>query len=499
MKKITIASILILCSSLYVQAQQVAGKLLDEKTNTPIPYATIAYGTNQGTISNEEGVFYILDTAHKIDSVEISSMGYKTVRIAVNDLENNPIYLGMEDIALGEIVLFDKALEVTEIIDKVKDNITKNYGSQPYKQTYFFRDSYTNIIKNISLDVDESTIPELDQKLMDSMVTLVPRSSAYYTEILGTLYGNYDQNKVSIKKVADLYDPEADASFTDFSKRLEKIFKENVKGDSYLKIKSGIIGTKVDVSEVVADIDSVPDPEVARAERLKKRREHLIGSSSYRMKTLFDELFWKDDATIDILQKSGRYNFVISGYTISDDEVLYKIDFEPKGNADYKGTLYVNTVDYAVHKLEFQNVKQVGSLKLFGISRVKDVRRGKMIFSKHASGGYLPKYLEFESGETYGIDRPLTIIEKNKNVAGRRKQNEFDMDVSFRNAQRNKFQAVFYDASVITSAEVENLEPNKDFEIKDFKAYNAAYWSGENIIPPNEAIKAFTVQPQEKE
>ena len=53
--------------------------------------------------------------------------------------------------------------------------------------------------------------------------------------------------------------------------------------------------------------------------------------------------------------------------------------------------------------------------------------KGKMFFTKEENGKYNLRYLEEEHGTRVGIRRPLKIIEKNKHVKGRNKQNELSL------------------------------------------------------------------------
>src|SRR5690606_31411452 len=89
-------------------------------------------------------------------------------------------------------------------------------------------------------------------------------------------------------------------------------------------------------------------------------------------------------------------------------------------------------------------------------------------------------------------DRPLTIIEKNKFVAGRRKQNELDLDILIKAGNLSKYQLVVYESLPLEESSYENLEVSEPFEYETFKVYNPEFWDGYNIIEPNAAIKAFT-------
>lgn len=152
----------------------------------------------------------------------------------------------------------------------------------------------------------------------------------------------------------------------------------------------------------------------------------------------------------------------------------------------------MNTTDYGVHRLDYENVKPLKRFRLFGISAADDVYAGKMIFSKNEQGKYLPRYIEQQRGETFGLERPLTIIEKNKVVPGRNKQNELDLDLDLSFSQVNTYQFVIYESAPLERSAFEKVESKKEFDFATFKTYNPEYWAGTNIIEPNAAIQQFT-------
>src|SRR5690606_41346894 len=161
--------------------------------------------------------------------------------------------------------------------------------------------------------------------------------------------------------------------------------------------------------------------------------------------------------------------------------------------AVFKVTNDVDTQDYGGHRIDYVTMQPLAKFRLLGISTADDIYRGKMIFSRNeASGKYDPAYIERETGESFGIDRPFTIIEKNKNVVGRRKQNELDMDIRINVGQVNKLQMVIYENLPLKDQDYTSRETSEPFEYKTFKVYNPEFWSGYNIIEPNAAIKAFT-------
>ena len=82
-------------SSICIQSQTISSKIVDGKTKIPIPYATIQFGKNQGVISNEEGKFsFAIDsTTQKLDSIYITSLGYKKTGFTYENLLDSIIYI----------------------------------------------------------------------------------------------------------------------------------------------------------------------------------------------------------------------------------------------------------------------------------------------------------------------------------------------------------------------------------------------------------------------
>lgn len=477
-------------------AQEYAARLLDEKTREAIPFATIQYAANKGVITNDEGKFGFSANLNEDDLIKISSLGYEPMEISVLNFRDSLIFMKPQSIELDNVFLSNKNLSVDEILDRIKENISKNYDLGYSQKRFFFRESQLSNVRRFDLKVEESTIPELNQELMNKVTASIPRQSDSYKEMLGDFYGNYDSQKIQLIKAADLHNPQNLADLKELNGKLEQIFQENIKSNSFLKIKSGIVGVKVDADEFAEDMqeekpDAEKTPEELKKEKLQKQKD-LGTFATSKIKTLHQNMFWKEDIPLDIFEKSRKYNFRIDGYSQMEDAVVYVISFSPKRNADFRGKMFVNTEDFGVYRIDYENVKPLKKFRLFGISTLEDVFRGKMIFSKNESGKYQTKYLELEQGESVGIERPLKVIEKNKFVKGRRKQNELDLDIKINVGSLKKYQLVVYENSFLTGKDFETLKTSDFFEFETFKTYNAAFWDGYNIIEPNAAIKAFT-------
>ncbi|MEP0264798.1 carboxypeptidase-like regulatory domain-containing protein [Dokdonia sp.] len=476
-----------------MSAQTFSAKLIDDISQESIPFATIELSKNRGIVSNENGVFTINEDQMKDvkDSVFISSMGYERKGIWVATFTDSLVRLVPKSFELKGVFLTSNPLSAKEVIEKVKDNLTKNYDVQDVsKKKVFFRQSNFNTMKKVDFKFKKSTIEELNKEFIDSISALVPRKSSYYREVVGDFYGNYKKYKLYVNKAAELYDKSKNASIGGLSERLDAIFKENVKPDSYLKIKSGLFGTKVQVDSFEAanekakkvKMEAGDTDDLGFQEQIKKR-----------ISELYEQLFFNEDSKIDILIKSNRYEFEIEDYTFIDDEPVYIINFSPKGKKDFKGTAYINTNDFAIVRLEFANVRPLFKFGLLGVTYRENVYRGKMLFEKNASGSYSPRYLELESGNYFGLDRPLKVIEKNKYVKGRRKQNELSLGLNLQGTSLSKYEMVVFNSEDISNSMYNAVKENKNVEATYLSSYNPNFWQGYSIMEPNAAIQAFKV------
>ena len=156
-------------------------------------------------------------------------MGYERKGILLVSLTDSIIQLAPKSFELKGVFLSSNPLSAKEVIEKVKENLDKNYYVQDLsKKKIFFRQSDFNTMKKVDFGFKKSTIEEINKELIDSIETLVPRESSYYREVVGDFYGNYKKQKFHIEKAAELYDKSKDVSVDGLSERLETIFKENV-------------------------------------------------------------------------------------------------------------------------------------------------------------------------------------------------------------------------------------------------------------------------------
>ena len=461
------------------------------------PYNT---AKNQGVITNEEGKFsfVIEERTQLLDSVYISSMGYEKVGFSLEQLKDSIVTLKPKAIQLGEVYLFDEELDVDEIIERMKERLPDNVNRAHLKQRYFLRQSEFANIQKVDLGFEKSSIKELDKELIDSIAMAIPKNSYHYNETLGDFYKGPNGYKVNVLKAAELYNKKDVNSFEDLGKRMEAMFKKNVKPDSYLKIKSGIFSQKVQVEEMYEELET--DEEIAEnAEALEKEiQRDTVSGVVERQKRIFDELlqevFYQEESKLDLIKKTRKYEFELAGYTDIEDVGVYVINFVPRGSADFKGRIYVNIEDFAVMRIEFENLKNLRNFRLLGIFYRETLYKGSMQFTKLENGKYDLSFVDFNFGRWFRLNRPLDVIEKNKNVKGRRKQNELRLNIDFIMANTNKWELVVFEHTLINQNQFENFKEDKTTKATYMPQYNPEFWQGYMIMEPNQAIREFTIR-----
>ena len=487
---------------LNAHSQVVSSKIIDSISKEPVPYATIIY-KNRGMISNEEGRFSFLyrSDSQPTDTLTISCIGYKTIARPLTQFKDSVIFMSPKTIELKEVVVSSKNYTAEEIIEKVKENIQKNYNFNLTKKRIFYREANHQNLTKSNYTLKKSTIKELNKPFLDSVMNSIPKSNSYYTEVLCDLYGDLSQEKqkIDLIKASELYDKNNELGMQALEDKFEKIINKNVKKDSYFKIKSGIFGQKVDMDEFQTEqIDSSNTEALNKQlqEEKKRKEERKKNFAKYRRTSLgklLDGLFLNEKAKLNFINKSNRYAFNLLDISYLGDDAVYVLEFNPKRSEDYKGKMYVNTSDFAIIRVDYENVKTLKNFNLLGISYRWYSAKGKMIFSKGVDDQYYLQYLETQNASRFGIRRPLKIIEKNKNVKGRRKQNELSFKLDMAMSSMSKNEVVVFDNDAISATTFANFKEANTVLPQYMPKYDPEYWKGYDIMEPNQAIKDFTV------
>ena len=481
--------------------------LLDSLTKSPIAYASIVLKNNQGVITNEEGAFSIQlpKDIQLSDSITVSSMGYEKKQFLLSAVQDT-LLIASKEIVLNGVIVSNKNLSAQEIVHKIKENLSQNHPQKLTTKRLFFRASENQYMSKMDVDFKKSSIGALNKKFIDSVMGLIPRNGAYFTEVLADLHGDYTQKNQKIKliKASKLYDKENEVSFEGIEKKFDEIFEQNVKKDSYLKVKSGWFSTKVSSDDLFYEEAVIDSSNVALLDSLAtlKKEKDLAqkqGFANYRknrMGRLFERLFFNEDSPFDFLFKDNRYDIRLEDFTYLGALPVYQLRFTSKGRSDYNAVLYVNADDFGVVRLDFKNSQTLKRVKLLGFSYVNYLSEGKAFFTKTEDLGYQLSYLEESSAEKVGIKRPIKIVEKNKNTRGRRKQNELIVAIDFEINSQNKNEIVVFSHTFMDPEAFKTIKEDNNILPTYLPKYDPNFWEGYNIIEPNTAIKTFSATSQ---
>lgn len=477
--------------------------LLDSLTKSPIAYASIVLKNNQGVITNEEGAFSIQlpKDIQLSDSITVSSMGYEKKQFLLSALQDT-LLIASKEIVLNGVIVSNKNLSAQEIVHKIKETLSQNHPQELTTKRLFFRASENQYMSKMDVDFKKSSIGALNKKFIDSVMGLIPRNGAYFTEVLADLHGDYTEKNQKIKliKASKLYDKENEVSFEGIEKKFNEIFEQNIKKDSYLKVKSGWFSTKVSSDELFYEEAVIDSSNVALLDSLAtlKKEKDLAqkqGFANYRknrMGRLFERLFFNEDSPFDFLFKDNRYDIRLEDFTYLGALPVYQLRFTSKGRSDYNAVLYVNADDFGVVRLDFKNSQTLKRVKLLGFSYVNYLSEGKAFFTKTEDLGYQLSYLEESSAEKVGIKRPIKIVEKNKNTRGRRKQNELIVAIDFEINSQNKNEIVVFSHTFMDPEAFKTIKEDNNILPTYLPKYDPNFWEGYNIIEPNTAIKSFS-------
>ena len=458
--------IIFLLFAVNLKAQSISVKILDSISFNPIPFATVYFSNSSGVISDENGDFELIkNELNDEDSLFISSMGYKKVSYSLNRFNDSIIFLSPKPIELNNVIITNRKLTSQEIIEKIKAAITQNYQTDLSENKIFYRKEYNSTIEKFEINKFKSSIDNVNDLLIDSLLLNLPSENKSVTEVLSNYYGNLeeDNQKINLIKSRETYKKENEI-LESLNSKLEESLKKSLKSNSYFKIRSGLLPFSGDLEfDGLWDIDSTNQAALKKANDNEiKRKENFANSIKGRVSNIYSNLFYNDATDLDFILKSNRYEFSNPELNYLGNQLVYVMTFRPKGSKDYKGTLHINSDDFAIVRIDFKNVKSLFKLKLLGFSSDNYLVEGRMVFSKLDKKKYSLTYFQVSSGSKAGIDRPFKIIEKNKFVKGRRKQNQISFNLDFIVNSLNKVELRVFQSKSIDLNLYDNLkEENK--------------------------------------
>ncbi|TNJ45258.1 TonB-dependent receptor [Tamlana fucoidanivorans] len=199
------------------QRGSVSGNIIDDETNVPLEYATIALYSNKdkslttGVISQEDGRFNIDNIKRGSYYLQLSFMGYDTKTINNIEITNKNL-----DINLGTIKLALNSDELDEVLVKSKRNTVVNkidrqvYNSNAFQNTK--GGSATDIIKNLP-SVSVNSLGEISVRGSQGFVLLIDGKpiQGEASVFLNQIPANAIERVEMITAPSAKYDPEGKA------------------------------------------------------------------------------------------------------------------------------------------------------------------------------------------------------------------------------------------------------------------------------------------------
>ena len=491
-KSVFFLLIILLISSALLNAQELTAVVKDSISQKVIPFASIYVNSGSGVVSNEEGHFRLqYDASKEKDSLFISCMGYKTLNIPFSKVKDTVFYLSPKTIELNSIILSNNQLDVKEILKEIQKDIPEKYELGLTKKKLFFRETGSQEFKILEVKIKKTSITEFNQTFWDSTLVKIPRKNSWYFELIGNLNGDYNKKnqKLELLRALELEDKEKTAIFENIEKLFDTILKQNVKSNSFFKVRSGIIGGKVEADE----INDTSEDTLTSKQKIQKEKDDFLKWRKRVLSNSIISLFDEEKLDLTILKKASKYKFTQTDFTYLGDTPVYIINFYPDGNADFIGKIYVDADRLALIRIEYKNIQQIRDFSMFGVSFKEDLREVIVQFKKTASEKYSLEYFDFNTSFEGGFDRPLVITEKNKIVKGRNKQNQLKMDLNVVNRNNQRYQLVIFETIPLDIHVFEDFQEKAKILPVNRITYDPNFWEGYMIIEPNAAIKEFRV------
>jgi len=173
-------------NTLFAQPTKILkGKIIEKESLIPIPYATVKLlYSNKSTVSNAEGSFNLdVSADNSKDSIVISCMGYKPLKIEVESMkkDNVSIFSMKENkILLNEVTI--TPLKVTAILNEAIKISNSRYSSPLILKGYYresvkrdsFLSKYADGLVEYYVERNKKNTPKILLKVTESRVKELP-------------------------------------------------------------------------------------------------------------------------------------------------------------------------------------------------------------------------------------------------------------------------------------------------------------------------------------
>ncbi|MEZ4856315.1 MAG: carboxypeptidase-like regulatory domain-containing protein [Gelidibacter sp.] len=428
--------------------KELKNKIVDFGTLLPIESASIyIQNTTVGTVSNADGKFVlVVPETFKKDTLIISSIGYKSFKIPVDEFDNSEeIYLEEDIASLDEVVLVAENRPETgnDIVLRAIERLPRNMPDSAYIEKGFLRHKERN--------------KKEFKWLIESAITLY--DSSYQSNSGENLKINVDQ----VRKSYDLRDVDSLLTYTAYLQ--QKTNKKNLRAKNLDR----------DTIQTASLVKAIKwnDNRVNGLENLFRGKLNLLRNSANAQALFGEHILDAHQFDLDtILVDNGRkiYKIRISGSTDF-------VNLETKGiyNDGYtaKGWLYIYYDNYAIKKIEYELVAASEAQK----------NRSKALFDTQVNHKLVMTYMEYKD-KMY----PKYIYYETPKLVnvGYKPIKPGDVDTSTNHKDERYYytvQEVLFTEIILDPKKVhEELNKPWDSDIFSIKPYNKDFWKNYNTL-----------------
>ena len=448
-------TILFCLLSFFASSQiELKNKIVDFSTLRPIESASIyVKQTTTGTVSNADGKFVLqVSEDYAKDTLVISSIGYKSFKVPVDEFDNSfEIYLEEDVASLDEIILIAETRPETgnDIVLKAIEELTETLPDSAYIQKGFLRHKERN---------------KLEFKwLIESAITVY--DSGYGSNADDFLKINVEQNRKSydLRDVDSLFSL---AAYTKQTSNRPSFKKDDIKRNQVTK------------NQLIKAI-RWNDERFNGLDNLFRGKLNLVRNASNTTALFGDNVLDKHLFSLDtILVDNDRKIYKIK---ISKGNEFVGLDTEGIFNEGYEasGWLYIYYDNYAFKKIEYE-LKAASPAQRSRSKRLFDteINHKLIITYREFEDKMYPNYIYYETPKLVntGIKPSLGKLSK--------EEEEFynKQERYYYTVQEILFSEIILEADKISQA----LDQKWDADIFSPKPYDADFWTNYNILLESE-------------
>jgi len=341
--------------------------------------------------------------------------------------------------------------------------------------------------KNLDFEIEKAShvkknqLINVNKNLEDLTKEIIHSKTTHFTEFVGNLaFKDSSNSKLNVEKANRIINTEKDFSIDQIQKQAQNIVLKYLDTTKTYKLKTGLI--KIEDSLSIQEGIHVQKDTVREFEMndLKEKTQNIIKYSQ----------FYDNSFITNILDKN-LYNYILKDITVYEDELIYVINYIPKkSKSKYTGTLYVSDESFALLKLDFQYAegkrgKKLNLKLLLGIKYIENLHNGTIIYGKRQDNFYQPRYIKYENGNYFYINRPLKFIENSF------KKNKVLFNFIIEGHIRSREELLFnLNENISLEAYNSIVEPEKvPYQLQ--KRYDSKIWKNKEVLALSEELKSY--------